>query len=369
MKTSILIAEPNKKFYDGLLKDFEKSSYEMDVAINGKECQLKAFQKKYSYLVLNFDIQHHTAFEVLNYFYKSKTSTLKIIITLPDSRREEMGVELIKKFGICEVITYPYTKSELIACIDRISNSNSDIMEGFGSPDAPIDEQVSAAKKVTVKYIDKIYNSGLDPASLEYGYKLGNAINQMVIRHKDFYHVLQNWHDYEPALSTHPFLVTLFSMLICKNLNWDSPRTIQVIAMGSLLHDIGVSKLPEELKEYSPDNWTEEQKEMYEVHPKFGLDILQDLAKVPEPIIQIVYQHHETSDSQGYPNRLSDIKIFPLAKVVILANHFARLIITRKLKPFDGLKAFVVDVNEIQKFDPAIMRALIKSFMKTDKEK
>lgn len=367
MSTSILLAEPDKKFSVELKNELMKSSFDVDVAVNGKECQLKVFQKKFTYVVINFEIQQHSVFEVLNYL-KSNSSAIKIIVSVTSSRRDEVA-ETLKKFVISSVITYPYTKSELIACIEVIKSINSPFLSGLASADATIEEQIKAAKEVTNKYIETVYSQGLSPALFDNGNKLGDAIHQMVMRNKDFHLVLQKINDYGSDLTTHPFWVAFFSMLMCKTLNWDSPRTIQVIAIGGLLHDIGLTRLPKEMREYRPESWNSEQRAMYEIHPKLGIDVLQEMEKVPEPIIQIVYQHHETSDGLGYPNLLSDTKIFPLAKVVILANHFSRFIMTKNLTPFEGLKEFIVDRGEIQKFDPVIIKSLIKCFMKADKEK
>ena len=44
-------------------------------------------------------------------------------------------------------------------------------------------------------------------------------------------------------------------------------------------------------------------------------------------IVSIVYEHHENSIGQGFPQRLRDVKMHPLAKVTALADGYANLIL------------------------------------------
>ena len=55
--------------------------------------------------------------------------------------------------------------------------------------------------------------------------------------------------------------------------------------------------------------------------------MLLGLGVVPDDVVSIVYEHHENSIGQGFPQRLRDVKMHPLAKVVALADAYATLII------------------------------------------
>jgi HD-GYP domain-containing protein (c-di-GMP phosphodiesterase class II) len=51
------------------------------------------------------------------------------------------------------------------------------------------------------------------------------------------------------------------------------------------------------------------------------------LGIVPDDIVSIVYAHHENSIGQGFPQRMRDVKMHPLAKVTALADGYSNLVI------------------------------------------
>lgn len=110
------------------------------------------------------------------------------------------------------------------------------------------------------------------------------------------------------------FLVSFFSIAIGKELNWVTERSVQTLGMGGMLHDIGKIKLPDNIRNKKFSEMTDEEKEIYKTHPQLGVELLQDFPFLPEPVRQIVLQHHERLDGSGYPHRLTGMKIFPMAK-------------------------------------------------------
>lgn len=166
----------------------------------------------------------------------------------------------------------------------------------------------------------------------------------------------------------HIFMVTLYSAAISKGLNWSSRRTLESLIYAALIHDIGECIL--KVNEFSGDisTWTKEQIEKYQQHPKEGFIFLDNFGEVSEPVKQIVYQHHEYVNGSGFPESLAGNKIYPLAKILTISNEFSHLLETKDLSPVEGLKIFLGDRNSLDKFEPEIVKSLIKSFIRSDKK-
>jgi len=143
----------------------------------------------------------------------------------------------------------------------------------------------------------------------------------------------------------------------------DFERTSQIVGLAAILHDIGKLKLGDELKLMRPSEMNPEQLKSYESHPLVGLEILQSFPQIKEPVKQVIYQHHELVDGSGFPNSLTGIRIYPLAKIVNVADRYAHIISDHKLDPLAALKKFVRDREEVRCRDPEIMKALIMSFI------
>jgi response regulator RpfG family c-di-GMP phosphodiesterase len=115
---------------------------------------------------------------------------------------------------------------------------------------------------------------------------------------------------------------SVYSLLICHRLGWRSPATLYKIAFGAILHDIGLILVPESVR-LKPDSQREiPERDDYERHPLHGVKLLRDVGLVAEEFTQIVGQHHENRLGTGYPARLREQAIFPLARVVALSNQF-----------------------------------------------
>ncbi|OFZ18378.1 MAG: hypothetical protein A2Z20_03960 [Bdellovibrionales bacterium RBG_16_40_8] len=146
----------------------------------------------------------------------------------------------------------------------------------------------------------------------------------------DLFNGLKNCSD---GLVRHSLAVCYVSVLIAQELQWKNKAIIEKLALGALLHDIGLKTLPPTLIDKHKSKMTFDEIQLYEQHPFKGMEQLASLRIVPDDIIAIIYQHHENSIGQGYPRKLRNAKIHPMARVVALAAEFCNLTITAASNP------------------------------------
>lgn len=218
-------------------------------------------------------------------------------------------------------------------------------------------------KSITVKYMEEIYTSGLNANLVAEGKAICQNMYEYIKKDKSISKTLEELQNCAPDTFNHSFLVSFFSVFICKNLNWAGPRTVDSIALGSLLHDIGMLALPPVLRETKRVDLTPQQEMIYRQHPLRGVELLKKSSFINEPVFQIVYQHHEKIDGSGYPNNITGSKIYPLAKIVSLANAFSALMIEMKLPPKLVLKEFLKSRISLQGFDPLLVKALAEGIL------
>ena len=84
---------------------------------------------------------------------------------------------------------------------------------------------------------------------------------------------------------------------------------------------------------------------------------------ITEPILQIVEQHHEAMDGSGFPSGLTSTKIYPLAKIVGLADHFTNIMLRQKLSAQDTLRTFLQDKKNIYCFEADLVLKLANAFL------
>lgn len=228
-------------------------------------------------------------------------------------------------------------------------------------------QKLKMTKNVTEKYLEEIYTLGLKPQLIDEGKAICENMYKLIQRDKGLADVLKLYEDYDPPAYAHLFLVSFLSIVISKNLDWTSARTIEMSSMAGLLHDIGKLKLPPSMRDKIPAEMDDDELALYRQHPLLGLEMLQKYPLITEPVKQIVYQHHEYINGTGFPNGLNGNKIYPLAKIVCVANDFSDLLIQKKLTPIQGLKEFIVERNTIMKYDPLIIKSLVAGFLRKSK--
>ncbi len=120
----------------------------------------------------------------------------------------------------------------------------------------------------------------------------------------------------------HSVNVSVLAILLAKELKL-SPLEVKLVGMGSLFHDIGKLDIPGKVT-MKIDPLTAAEKSLLQEHVNFGLKIARN-AKLDARALAIVNQHHEHVDGTGYPNRLTQDKISPLAQLVAIINLYDNL--------------------------------------------
>lgn len=235
------------------------------------------------------------------------------------------------------------------------------------APQEQILNQISSVKTSVNEVIRTFYEQDVNSHSIDKSISLSEKVVELA-KQNHVIDMLKVYKDFQPHALTHPFVVAMISVMMCRKLNWESERTLRAAALGGLLHNIGMVKMPDRIKYAHPDTLNDEDLKIYKTHPEVGMNILGAFSDIPAAVLQIVLQHHELNN-RGYPSGLADIKIFPLAKVVCLADRFTKFIFEKDCMIIDGLKLFVSDKSEIVQHDPDLLRALIKSFINEERKK
>jgi len=161
----------------------------------------------------------------------------------------------------------------------------------------------------------------------------------------------------------HSISVSMFSVILAKKLGIESETTISHIGLGGFLHDVGVGQLtfdPEDVEILTP----EQRKEVWR-HPELGRQQLDQIKGLRTEVLQIVSQHHEQPNGQGYPNGLLTQNIFMPAKIVSIADNFSSLIVKRSFRDaFSSEKALSIMADATGKFDPEILKTFTSIFIR-----
>lgn len=118
----------------------------------------------------------------------------------------------------------------------------------------------------------------------------------------------------------HSLNVGVISMYFANKLRL-SEEVINEIGIGAFIHDIGKSKIPENIL-YKSDDLTPQERTYIQEHSYLGYELVQEDEKLPELAKKIVLFHHERYDGSGYPYGMSGDEIDKEIEIVSLADFF-----------------------------------------------
>ncbi len=138
----------------------------------------------------------------------------------------------------------------------------------------------------------------------------------------------------------HGMCVSIVAVMLALEMRWNNPVQIEKIAAAGFIHDIGESQLSETVQTTAIEKMTPEERENYQRHPKRGMDVIEGFVFIPEEVVKSVVQHHERADGSGFPSRLQDDGIHPMARIIAVANDFCNLIAEKDKRPAPNLSVF-----------------------------
>ncbi len=147
---------------------------------------------------------------------------------------------------------------------------------------------------------------------------------------------LSTTNDFSMQTFLHSHNVAAIASEIAANLGLIEEE-IQTVYEIALLHDIGKSKIPEEIL-FKPGRLSKEDFEIMKKHSVYSEEIYLNIMKNSDkPGIRkkakIIRHHHENYDGSGYPDGLVGDEIPVLSRIITIADIFEAIIHPRVYRP------------------------------------
>jgi putative nucleotidyltransferase with HDIG domain len=282
---------------------------------------------------------------------------------------DQIDFHRIKKYVEDKGVTRFYVKKEnyshYLMMVAKISNVYFE-----KAKDRPTEEVISVVKDVAdLAMLELIENKVVDQRSVSYATNLiKGCLSTMSKDHISLVKMLKMISNH-PYSFRHALTTTVFSLLLARAAKITGQRNLEILGMGALLHDIGMSMISfnaEEKSELSPEEWKE-----IKSHPEIGKRIVESVRNLPTESKLIILQHHEQPNGNGYPNNLYGRDIYYLAKFVSIADTFTALILPRPYRShvYDPHEALEVMWYDRGKFDQTLVETFTTIFMMTKPNK
>ena len=176
----------------------------------------------------------------------------------------------------------------------------------------------------------------------------------------DVFDMLHNMRQVNDSTYAHSLNVAIISRIIGKWLHF-SNEELDTLTLAGLLHDIGKTKIPDEVLN-KDGKLTDEEFQMIRNHPKYGYDILKS-QPLNSHIKKAALMHHERCDGSGYPMGLTMEEIDDYALIIAIADVYDAMTAARSYRaplcPFEVNAEFEKD--GLQKYKPKYILTFLEN--------
>lgn len=195
---------------------------------------------------------------------------------------------------------------------------------------------------------------------LEPAQELTSQLIDSIFRNQDALSCISRIREKDAYLMEHSLNVSILISMFAKHLKM--PReTIETLALGAFLHDIGKILIPDEIL-HKPGKLTEAEFEIMKSHVTQGVTALKAVKGISQEVINIVIQHHEKLDGKGYPNGLTGDQIDQAGRMITIVDIYdamtAERVYKKGMSPSAALKIMLgLTPNSL---DSALLQQFIK---------
>lgn len=195
-------------------------------------------------------------------------------------------------------------------------------------------------------------------------YPIGDTVNRIIdelIYNKNITVNLDDVRSVDDYTFAHSVNVGVLSIITGINLGYNQTR-IKELGIGALLHDIGKTKVPNEIIK-KPGFLDYLEMEEMKRHTEYGHGILKFFPEIGYTSRFVVLAHHERCDGSGYPLGLKGEETHEFVKVVAVADVFDALTSDRIYRQRVGRQEAVDYITSMagKLFDCDIVKAFISS--------
>ena len=196
------------------------------------------------------------------------------------------------------------------------------------------------------------------------GRKIRDLFDQIVREMKSKGNILlnlSNIYSTDNFLYHHSVNVSVMAVAIGIELGLSEKQLLD-LGVGTLLHDVGKLRIPEEIIN-KPGRLTDEEYAIMKKHAEYGYEILRQQDDISAVSAHVALQHHERFDGTGYPRGLAGEEIHLFGRISAVADVYEALTANRVYRkghlPHEALELLLGSCG--LNFDTTIVQTFLKT--------
>lgn len=325
----ILCIDDDPTILSSFTRDFKDIDAELTLAATAEQGLLKIEERQFSVVISDLKLPGADGIKFLQSVSRRFPDTVRILIS--GHADFESAVKAINQTGLFGFIAKPWST-------DSLKETVLKAIEHY--------EMTLENKKLTAALSARCAELGIMTISLEKEVQarttsmLLGMVNALDLRDTE-----THWHSRR---------VALFAKRLAEQMGLDDTQVLEV-ERGSLLHDVGKIGVSDTILlkpgKLTPEEWVEMRR-----HAEYGYQILKNVEFLNEAK-DLVWQHHERWDGNGYPQGLKGKDIYVGARIFSIIDTYDAMTSDR---PYRKALSHDIACEEIRnqkgsQFDPDIV--------------
>lgn len=193
--------------------------------------------------------------------------------------------------------------------------------DGVEIPDAITEETRQQCRNVVRDTLDKFSKDSVVETQSLMG-PIRNLMNE-ILGNRDVHISLTDIRTTDDYTFAHSVSTTVYALVIAREMGM-TESDMQMLAVGSLLHDLGKTCIDQRILN-KKDRLTDKEFDVIKQHTVLGYDALSRCSTIGEAARQVALTHHERLDGTGYPNQLKGAQLSLFAKISAVADVYDAL--------------------------------------------
>lgn len=248
----------------------------------------------------------------------------------------------------------------------KLINFNLDLVKIMkGRNDVSQEKKAAFLKYTGEVLLERTFTDGIDNEKIEDVSSFLKLTFEVVADSKESFDLLGILSEHSDQVYAHSIGVSMYSVLIAKQLGMTSNVALFKISMAGLFHDIGKKEIESDILSKPRHLLTKGERSVIESHVIRGQEILSSMKDIPPDVGRIVSEHHEDLEGMGYPFRKVRKDQHPLSRIIQCSNIFLDQVNTIKAEKKQVVVSNILDLIEKlyeKRVDAECLHALRKIF-------
>ncbi len=275
---------------------------------------------------------------------------------------DEYMIASMLKMGVMGVYIGEGKDTETPANDQNLSPAMKETIAKNTAPDRARVELSESVKQRVSEGMQYLYNNTESPDFIQATNDIASELMRAVLENDALSVDIDTLKVSDEYTFKHSVDVATMAMVIAKHYGLDD-HSVYEVGLAGLLHDVGKSKIPNEILN-KPGRLTDDEFVVMKQHSLYGYRILEDKKDLPDSVRLGVLQHHEKINGHGYPLGTPQEKIHLYARILSIVDIYDALVTDRPYKKaFSKRDAVEMIMAMTDELDIDVMHSFLDSLI------